>query len=70
MMATDVGADYLVLAARCRKRTGLWPPSPRGQLNMRFTYTAGYAAIPEDIQEAVVQASANSFISRGRLILH
>ena len=28
---------------------------PRGQLNMRFTYTAGYAAIPEDIQEAVVQ---------------
>src|SRR5262249_30874118 len=39
---------------------------PTGINNFRIQYTAGYATIPEDVQEACAELVATWFVQRGR----
>jgi hypothetical protein len=41
----------------------IWPP---GINNFRIQYTAGYATIPEDVQEACAELVTSWFVARGR----
>jgi hypothetical protein len=54
--AGDEGGSWRTAGWRLDEETGeLFGRFPRGQLNIRIDYSAGFAAVPQPIQEATVQ---------------